>query len=384
MRLKDKVALITGAGRGIGRDIALAYAREGAHVMINDVDPATAEATAKDAVALGSKSLAVVADVAKSTDISRLVDTIIKERGRIDIVVNNAMKIVPGKLEALPEAAWDTTMNIGLKGAFLVSQAAAKHMIAQKSGVIVNIASIAGLFPYNWAGAYSVVKAGLIMLTKLQAMEWAPYGIRANAITPGYIRTPGTEAMYADPEIYEGRRKGVPMGRVGSGEDIAGPAVFLACDESRYTTGSVVGSDGGQAVSYFLTVPGRRFSGGRIDCGGRAECRSTPSLSAQRYDLVRLILFALGIRDLDQALGSFAVFFEEGGEAGWSRRRRDHSMLLKEFNELRLAEQLREFGAHFVNNGLRSATRRGKAPPALAWIAAEPGLGESRHVGEQR
>jgi len=96
-------------------------------------------------------------------------------------------------------------------------------------------------------------------------MEWAPYGIRANAITPGYIRTPGTESMYADPEIYEGRRKGVPMGRVGSGEDIAGPAVFLACDESRYTTGSVVGADGGQAVGYFLTVPGRRFSGGRID-----------------------------------------------------------------------------------------------------------------------
>ena len=176
VRLKDKVALVTGGGRGIGRDIVLAYAREGAHVVVNDVDPATAEATAKDASALGSKSLPLVADVAKSADIERLVTTIIKERGRIDIVVNNAMKIVPGKLEALPEAAWDTTMNIGLKGAFLVSQAAAKHMIAQKSGIIVNIASIAGLFPYNWAGAYSVVKAGLIMLTKLQAMEWAPYG----------------------------------------------------------------------------------------------------------------------------------------------------------------------------------------------------------------
>jgi NAD(P)-dependent dehydrogenase (short-subunit alcohol dehydrogenase family) len=265
VRLKDKVAIITGAGRGIGRDIAVAYAREGAHVVINDVDPATAAQIAKDAAALGSKSLAIVADVAKSADIDRLVDTVVKERGRIDILVNNAMKIVPGKLEALPEAAWDTTMNIGLKGAFLMSQAAAKHMIARKSGVIVNIASIAGLFPYNWAGAYSVVKAGLIMLTKLQAMEWAPYGIRANAITPGYIRTPGTEAMYADPDIYEGRRKGVPMGRVGSGEDIAGPAVFLASDESQYTTGSVLGADGGQAVGYFLTVPGRRFSGGRID-----------------------------------------------------------------------------------------------------------------------
>lgn len=265
MRLKDKIAIITGAGRGIGRDIALAYAREGAHVVINDVDPETAEATARDAAALGSKSLAVVADVAKASNINRLVETTVKERGRVDILVNNAMKIVPGRLEQLSEEAWDTTMNIGLKGAFLVSQACARPMIAQKSGVIVNIASIAGLFPYNFAGAYSVVKAGLIMLTKLQAMEWAPYGIRVNAITPGYIRTPGTEGMYADPEIYEGRRKGVPMGRVGSGEDIAGPAVFLASDESQYTTGSVLGADGGQAVGYFLTVPGRRFSGGRMD-----------------------------------------------------------------------------------------------------------------------
>jgi NAD(P)-dependent dehydrogenase (short-subunit alcohol dehydrogenase family) len=265
VRLKDKVAVITGAGRGIGRDIALAYAREGAHVVVNDVDPATAAATAADVKALGSTSLAVVADIAKAADIAQLIATIMREYGRVDILVNNAMKIVPGKLEALPEEAWDTTMNIGLKGAFLVSQAAARHMIAQKSGSIVNIASIAGLFPYNWAGAYSVVKAGLIMLTKLQAMEWAPFGIRANAITPGYIRTPGTEAMYADPEIYEGRRKGVPMGRVGAGEDIAGPAIFLASEDARYTTGSVLGADGGQAVGYFLSVPGRRFSGGRVD-----------------------------------------------------------------------------------------------------------------------
>ena len=262
MRLKDKVAVVTGAGRGIGRDIALAYAREGAHVVINDVDPGTAAATAAEA---GGRSLALAADLAKAAEINRLIDGTMAEFGRVDILVNNAMKIMPGRLEALPEESWDTTMNIGLKGAFLASQAAAKHMIAQKSGVIVNIASIAGLFPYNLAGAYSVVKAGLIMLTKLQAMEWGPYGIRANAITPGYIRTPGTEGMYADPVIYEGRRKGVPMGRVGNGEDIAGPAVFLASDEARYTSGSVLGADGAQAVGYFLSVPGRRFSGGSVD-----------------------------------------------------------------------------------------------------------------------
>jgi NAD(P)-dependent dehydrogenase (short-subunit alcohol dehydrogenase family) len=161
VRLKDKVAVVTGGGRGIGRDIVLAYAREGAHVVVAEIDPATATATAKEA---GGRSIGIAADVAKPADITAMMDKVIAEFGRVDIVVNNAMKIVPGKLEALPEAAWDTTMNIGLKGAFLVSQAAAKHMIAQKSGCIVNIASIAGLFPDNWAGAYSVVKAGLIML----------------------------------------------------------------------------------------------------------------------------------------------------------------------------------------------------------------------------
>ena len=145
MRLKDKVAVITGAGRGIGRDIALAYAREGAHVVINDVDPTTCEATARDTAEIGSKSLAVVANVADTADVNRLIETTVRERGRVDIVVNNAMRIVPGKLEELPEAAWDTTMNIGLKGAFLVSQAAARHMIRQRSGCFVNIASIAGL-----------------------------------------------------------------------------------------------------------------------------------------------------------------------------------------------------------------------------------------------
>jgi NAD(P)-dependent dehydrogenase (short-subunit alcohol dehydrogenase family) len=265
MRLKDKTAIVTGGGRGIGRDIALAYAREGARVVVCDVDPNTACATAEDIAKAGGISLAAAADISRKDDIDGLIARAMDAFGRIDIVVNNAMKIVPGKLEELSEAAWDTTMNIGLKGAFLVSQAAARRMIAQKSGCIVNIASIAGLFPYNWAGSYSVVKAGLLMLTKLQALEWAPYGIRANAITPGYIRTPGTEGMYADPEIYEGRRKGVPMGRVGSGDDVSGVAVFLASEDARYTTGSVVGADGGQAVGYFLSVPGRRFSGGRMD-----------------------------------------------------------------------------------------------------------------------
>jgi len=265
VRLKDRIALITGAGRGIGRDIALAYAKEGAHVVVAEVDPATAQSTADEISKAGPKAIFVPADVSKPVDVALAVELAMKEFGRIDILVNNAMKVVPGRLEELPVEAWDTTMNIGLRGAFMMSQACAKHMIAQKAGCIINIASIAGLFPYNQVGSYSVVKAGLIMLTKLQALEWAPHGIRANAITPGYIRTPGTEAMYADPAIMQGRIRTVPMGRVGTGEDITGPAVFLASDEAQYTTGSVLGADGGQAVGYFLAVPGRRFSGGRMD-----------------------------------------------------------------------------------------------------------------------
>jgi NAD(P)-dependent dehydrogenase (short-subunit alcohol dehydrogenase family) len=265
VRLKDRIPVITGAGRGIGRDIALAFAKEGAHVAIAEVDPPTAVSTADEISKAGPKAIAVPTDVTQPDEIARAVDATMKEFGRIDILVNNAMKVVPGRLEELPLEAWDTTMNIGLRGAFMMSQACAKHMIARKSGCIINIASIAGLFPYNQVGSYSVVKAGLIMLTKLQALEWAPHGIRANAITPGYIRTPGTEAMYADPAIMEGRLKTVPMGRVGTGADIAGPAIFLASDEAQYTTGSVLGSDGGQAVGYFMAVPGRRFSGGRMD-----------------------------------------------------------------------------------------------------------------------
>jgi len=131
VRLKDKVAIITGAGRGIGRDIALAYAKEGAHVVVAEIDPQTAEATAADIRKAGVRSIGVAIDVSKSADIARLAETTIKEFGRIDILVNNAMKIVPGKLEQLPEAAWDTTMNIGLKGSFMMSQACAKHMITQ-------------------------------------------------------------------------------------------------------------------------------------------------------------------------------------------------------------------------------------------------------------
>jgi NAD(P)-dependent dehydrogenase (short-subunit alcohol dehydrogenase family) len=250
--LQDKVAVVTGGGRGIGRDIVLAYAREGAQVVVNDINPATAEQTAQDAAALGSNSLAVVADVAKPADIARLIATTVKERGRIDILVNNAMKIVPGRLESLSEEAWDTTMNIGLKGAFLTSQAAAKHMMAQKSGAIVNIASIAAI---GWLGvpyaSYAASKAAIIGFTRHVALEHAARGIRCNAILPGLMDTPmireplarayggSIEAMLAK------RAAQCPMGFMGDAWDVAHAALFLASDEARYITGVALPVDAG-------------------------------------------------------------------------------------------------------------------------------------------
>ncbi len=264
MQLLGKVAIVTGSGRGIGRDIAFAYAAEGASVVVSDVDASTSDATAREIAAIGS-AISVPADVTSAASVKALVDAAMAKFGRIDILVNNAMKIVPGKLEEIPEADWQTTVDIGLKGSFLMTQAVGRTMIARRSGCIINIASIAGIAPYNWAGSYSTVKAGLIMMTKQVAMEWGRYGIRANAIAPGFIRTPGTEAMYADDEIRAGREACTTIGRIGTGEDVAHMAVFLATEKASYMSGSIVEVDGGQAIGLYLAVPGRRFSGGRLD-----------------------------------------------------------------------------------------------------------------------
>ena len=267
MRLKDKVAIVTGSGRGIGRDIALAYAREGAHVVVNDIDPATAAATAADVAKAGGQEPRVAADVARKADVDRLIDATI---GRVRPDRH------PGQQRHEDRARQARGTHRGGVGHDDEHRAArgvpdepggrAAHDRAEVRARSSTSPRSPACFPYNWAGSYSVVKAGLIMLTKLQAMEWAPYGIRANAITPGYIRTPGTEAMYADPEIYEGRRKGVPMGRVGSGEDITGVAVFLA-QRRRPATRPAASSapTAGRRSAISSRCRARRFSGGRMD-----------------------------------------------------------------------------------------------------------------------
>lgn len=171
--------------------------------------------------------------------------TLLIKFGGLNILVNNAGISIPHTLLDLVENDWDLVMNTNLKGPFLISQYAAQNMKNAGQGIIINVASMSGLEPYQGMGAYSVSKAGLIMLTRLMAVEWAQYGIRVNAICPGLIRTPLTEAVYANAELAQRRAELVPLGRIGKPEEIASIAVFLASPDSSYITGQVLVADGG-------------------------------------------------------------------------------------------------------------------------------------------
>ena len=194
-----------------------------------------------------------------------MAETAIKEFGEIHGLVCGAIKLVPGRLEELSEEAWDTIMDIGLKGYFLTAQAVGRHMLARGEGSMVFIASIAGWQAYPLAGAYSVCKAGTVMLARLFGVEWGDRGVRSNAVSPGQIRTPMTEPMFADPEIAAGRAAVVPMGRVGDAEEIAECCVFLLSDRASYINAANLTADGGQIESKMMHTPGRNWSGGKAE-----------------------------------------------------------------------------------------------------------------------
>ena len=245
MRLKDKVALVTGGGRGIGRDIVLAYAREGAHVVVNDVDPATAEATAKEAAGLGSKSLPIVADVAKAADINRLIETIIGERGRIDIVVNNAgvYEFVP--LEEATEQQFHRMFDTNVLGMLLSTQEALKHLNPE-GGSIINIGSLASVLTPPTAVIYNATKGAVDAITRTLAKELGPRKIRVNAIRPGMVITEGVvTGGFHESEFRTMLESQTPLGRVGQTDDIAPAAVFFASDDSKWITGETLLIAGG-------------------------------------------------------------------------------------------------------------------------------------------
>lgn len=242
--LADKVAIVTGSGQGIGRAIALGLARAGAHLVIAERRPETAEGVAAEVRALGRKALPLFTDVKQTDQVESMVARTLGEMGRIDVLVNNVGGGIRAPALELEEKGWDVVLRTTLKTAFLCARASARPMIGQGGGSIINIASVEGLFAAPFMSPYAAAKAGVISLTKTLAVEWAQHGIRVNAIAPGFVDTPGLRP-WLTPEMKAGRASHVPLGRYGQPDDIAGAAVFLASDAAAYVTGHTLVVDGG-------------------------------------------------------------------------------------------------------------------------------------------
>jgi len=242
--LSIKTALITGSGRGIGKEIAAKLAGAGADVAISDIDLETAKATAAEiAAATGRKTIAVAADVSKAADVERMFAETLEAFSKIDILVNNAGITRDGLLMRMKEEDWDLVLNINLKSAFLCCKEAARPMMKARSGKIVNIASVVGLMGNAGQANYSASKAGMIGLTKTLAREFASRSINVNAIAPGFIRTAMTDKL-TDAE-KEKLSSQIPMAKLGGPEDVANAALFLSSPLSDYITGQVITVDGG-------------------------------------------------------------------------------------------------------------------------------------------
>ncbi len=247
MELTDKVAIVTGSARGIGREIALKLAEVGADVVVNDIESAaeSLESVVKEIKALNRQSLAVTADVSSSEDVTRLVETAVKEFGKIDILVNNAGVTRDQLLMKMTDEEWDTVLNIDLKSAFLCTRAVIRHMLRQRSGRIISIASVVGMVGNAGQANYASAKAGVIGFTKSIAKEVGSRGITVNAVAPGYIQTKMTEQLNDDQR--QEMLKHIPLASLGTPRDVAEAVAFLASEEARYITGHVLNVDGGMA-----------------------------------------------------------------------------------------------------------------------------------------
>ncbi|MBN1627736.1 MAG: 3-oxoacyl-ACP reductase FabG [Deltaproteobacteria bacterium] len=249
MRLKNKVAVVTGSSRGVGRAIATAFGEQGADVVVNySSSPKAADEVVEKIKSFGSRAIAVKADVALKSDVELLTKAAMDEFGRIDILVNNAGFTRPAMMLKMTEDEWDQVLDIHLKGAFLCSQSVAQHMKDQNGGKIINVTSVAGIVGTVGQINYSAAKGGIISMTKSAARELARYNICVNVISLGIVATDMTEKIRTDEKLKEIYMNRILLRRFGEAEDISPAFVFLGSDESNYITGQLLCVDGGYGM----------------------------------------------------------------------------------------------------------------------------------------
>ena len=246
-KLEGKTAIVTGAGRGIGREISLVFAREGASVVVSDIDDKTASYTVGEINVLGGRAIAAAGDVSNFNDAKGIVDKTVETFSGVDILVNNAGITRDGLIMRMSEEDWDKVINVNLKGTFNMIKAVSRGMLKNRYGKIISLASVVGIMGNPGQSNYSASKAGIIGLTRTAAKEFASRNICVNAVAPGYIETDMTKVL--PPEVKDAFLNSIPLKRAGTSQDVANVVLFLASSESDYITGQVIQVDGGMIMS---------------------------------------------------------------------------------------------------------------------------------------
>lgn len=261
--LRGKVCVVTGAAGGIGSEVARTLAREGALVGVLDRAGSAWQPVVEAILAEGGKAIGLPCDIGDEASVTHAAARCESELGRCDVLVNNAGTMHPTGLLAMDMAEWDRVMAVNLRGALLCARSFARHMMAARQGAMVHVGSICGSQPLPQAGAYSVTKAGLSMLSQLLALELAEAGVRSNVVSPALVRTPLSEASYEDPDILRRRIAMVPSGRIAEPRDIAEIVLFLASERASYINGQEILVDGGLSQQLMLMIPRAPATGAR-------------------------------------------------------------------------------------------------------------------------